>query len=90
MVDGIATAVRDAMSRKAGIERLADQITAYFVPAVVGIACFTLVVWLLRGYLGDLPSDWLADRREGSWALFAVEFAVAVLVVACPCGALRL
>jgi cation transport ATPase len=87
MVDGIADAVRDAMGKKAGIERLADQMTAYFVPIIVAIALLTLAIWLLRGYAGDLPVEWLSDQRQGSWALFAIEFAVAVLVVACPCGA---
>lgn len=88
MVDSIANAVRDAMGKKAGVERIADVVTAYFVPAIVGIACFTLAVWLLRGDIGDLPREWLGDQtRPGGWALFAIEFAVAVLVVACPCGA---
>jgi P-type E1-E2 ATPase len=90
MVDGIASAVREAMGKKAGIERIADTVTAYFVPAIVGIACLTLGVWLLRGYTGGLPAEWLSEqqRGQGGWALFGIEFAVAVLVVACPCGAL--
>lgn len=78
MIDGIVSVVRDAMSRKASIERLADTVTGYFVPAIVGIAAFTLIVWLLRGYSGNLPIEWL-DGQGGSWTLFAVQFAVSVL-----------
>lgn len=96
LLDGIVGAVREAMSRKAGVERLADEITGHFVPAVVGIALFTFVAWVLRGYAGG-------SGEQGGWGM-AVQFAVAVLVVvrfrlslvlerrltsgsqACPCG----
>lgn len=88
VLDSIASGIRNAMSKKAGIERIADSITAIFVPVVVGIACLTLFVWIMRGYLGDLPTSWLGsgDGKRGTWALFAIQFSVAVLVVACPCG----
>lgn len=86
MIDGIVASVRDAMSRKASIETLADQITGVFVPAIVGIASLTFGIWILRGYFGHLPEDWLPVGQRGGWVLFAVQFAVAVLVVACPCG----
>lgn len=86
MLDGIVTVVRDAMGKKAGVERIADQVTAYFVPAAVGIATFSFVVWIMRGYLGNLPRDWLDNNGRGGWVLFAVQFGVAALVVACPCG----
>jgi len=85
VIDSIVKGVRDAMSKKAGIERIADSVTAIFVPVVVGIACFTLVVWILRGFTGDLPQEWLDDQR-GGWILFALQFSIASLVVACPCG----
>jgi P-type Cu+ transporter len=86
MLDGIVGVVQDAMGKKAGIERIANTITGYFVPFVVFIASLTFIVWSLRGYLGDLPSEWIDSRRGGGWALFAIQFGVAVLVVACPCG----
>ncbi|KIJ47515.1 hypothetical protein M422DRAFT_248936, partial [Sphaerobolus stellatus SS14] len=86
MLDGIVGIVRDAMGRKAGVEKLADVLTGWFVPFFVGVAGITFGVWALRGYLGDLPTEFLDTRRGGSWTLFAVQFGVAVLVVACPCG----
>ena len=81
-IDGIVDAVRSAMSHKASLEKLADRITGYFVPAIVGIACFTFGVWIVRGYAG-CDESWLAgeEQKRGGWALFAVQFAVAVLVV---------
>ena len=88
MLDGIVGAVQDAMGKKAGIERIADTVTGYMVPFVVFVACVTFTVWSLRGYLGGLPSEWMDTHRGGGWALFAIQFGVAVLVVACPCGEL--
>lgn len=79
LLDGIVGAVREAMSRKAGIEKLADEITGYFVPVIVGIAGVTFGAWVVRGYSGGAPEEWL--EGQGGWALFAVQFAVAVLVV---------
>jgi len=86
MLDGIVGVVRDAMGRKAGVEKLADKLTGWFVPIVVGIAGITFGLWALRGYIGDLPTSYLDSGRGGSWTLFAIQFGVAVLVVACPCG----
>lgn len=87
MIDGIVSIVRDAMARKSDIEQLADRIVGYFVPVIIAGALLTFVIWIIRGYAGDLPKSWLGDSsRQGGWVLFAVQFAVATLVVACPCG----
>ncbi|SCZ95076.1 BZ3500_MvSof-1268-A1-R1_Chr11-3g03586 [Microbotryum saponariae] len=88
MLDGIVQVVRDAMGKKATVEKLADLITGIFVPCIVAIAVVTFSIWVIRGYSGNLSKNWLdqAERSSGGWSLFAVQFAVAVLVVACPCG----
>jgi Cu+-exporting ATPase len=62
--------VDEAQSRKADIQRLADRVSAVFVPVVILFAIATLVTWLLVS--GD------ADR--------AFTAAVAVLVISCPCA----
>jgi Cu+-exporting ATPase len=66
----IARLVEQAQSGKAAVQRLADRISAVFVPVVLVLAAATLAGWLLSG----------AD------ASFAVGTAVAVLIVACPCA----
>ena len=66
----IARAVEDAQGAKAPIARLADRVSAWFVPAVLVIAVATFGGWLVAG----------AAASE------AVEHAVAVLVIACPCA----
>ena len=64
--------VEDAQGSKAPIQRLADQISAVFVPVVVGIALVTFALWMI---LGPQPAFNMAF----------VNF-VAVLIIACPCA----
>lgn len=62
--------VDEATSSKAPIARLADKISGVFVPVVIGIAVLTFAVWMLCG----------------AAVCFALEKAVAVLVISCPCA----
>ena len=66
----IARLVTDAQARKAPVQRLADAISAVFVPVVIGIAIVTLTGWLAAG--------------QSAGAAFTA--AVAVLIIACPCA----
>jgi P-type Cu+ transporter len=66
----IARLVEAAQSGKAPVQRLADRVSAVFVPVVIGISLATLAGWLLLG---------------GS-AAEAFTAAVAVLIIACPCA----
>ncbi|MGD0765020.1 MAG: heavy metal translocating P-type ATPase [Dehalococcoidia bacterium] len=68
----IVRLVQEAQLSKAPIERLADVVAGYFVPAVIGVASLTFVVWL---FLGPTPAF-----------TFALLNAVAVLIIACPCA----
>jgi Cu+-exporting ATPase len=68
----IVRMVSEAQRSRAPIQRLADVVSSYFVPAVVGIAVITFVVWALVG-----PQPRLA---------YALVNAVAVLIIACPCA----
>ena len=64
--------VEDAQGSKAPIQRLADQVAAYFVPAVIVIALAAFLFWML---LGPAPA-----------LTFAVLVFVAILIIACPCA----
>ncbi|MDI5971443.1 heavy metal translocating P-type ATPase [Streptomyces sp. SL13] len=66
----IARLVADAQNGKAAAQRLADRVSAVFVPVVIVLALGTLAGWLLLG--------------EGATAAFTA--AVAVLIIACPCA----
>lgn len=85
LIDRILSTVRDGQMRKAPIQRLADVLTGYFVPIIVMLAILTWVIWLSLAYSGRLPSSYL-DIDVGGWAIWSLEFAIAVFVVACPCG----
>lgn len=65
------------------MERIADNLTAHFVPVVTLLAVLTFIMWLALGMTDSLPSDYL-DRGVGGWPLWALEFGIAVFVVACP------
>ncbi|KAI0053619.1 heavy metal translocatin, partial [Auriscalpium vulgare] len=85
MLDHIVDVVRDGQSRRAPIERVADILTGYFVPVVTLLAILTWVIWLSLGLSGAIPRSYL-DKDVGGWPIWSLEFAVAVFVVACPCG----
>ncbi|KAL4897254.1 E1-E2 ATPase-domain-containing protein [Aspergillus ambiguus] len=85
MLDQIITVVREGQSRRAPLERIADLLTSHFVPIITLIAILTFILWLSLGLSGTLPADYL-DVAHGGWTFWSLEFAVAVFVVACPCG----
>ncbi|KAJ7228679.1 E1-E2 ATPase-domain-containing protein [Mycena pura] len=85
MLDNIAAVVREGSTRRAPIERIADVITAHFVPVVTLLAVLTWLLWLIAAYTGVLPASYL-DIQIGGWVVWSLEFSIAVFVVACPCG----
>ena len=72
MLARIVQMVSEAQRSRAPIQRLADQVSAWFVPAVIGVAILTFAAW---AFLGPQPS-----------LAYALVNAVAVLIIACPCA----
>lgn len=68
----IIRVVEEAQGSKAPIQRVADRISGIFVPIVVGIAALVFLLWLFLFDFGDVSG--------------ALEKAIAVLVIACPCA----
>src|SRR6185312_11921803 len=68
----IVQMVADAQRSRAPIQRLADVVSSYFVPAVISIAAITFIVWSVVG-----PAPAMA---------YALVNAVSVLIIACPCA----
>src|SRR5450759_3076228 len=72
MLAQIIKLVQQAQGSKAPIQRLADAVSSYFVPSVIGIAIWTFVAWFVFGPQPAFTS--------------AMVSAVAVLIIACPCA----
>lgn len=85
MLDSIIQVVREGQAKRAPMERVADLLTAYFVPVVISIAVATWIIWLALGLSGVLPESYL-DVEFGGWSFWSLQFAIAVFVIACPCG----
>ena len=66
-LDNIVKVVREGQTRRAPLERVADQITGYFVPVITLLAVITWLVWLILGFSGALPDDYL-DLEVGGWS----------------------
>lgn len=69
-ISRIIALVEEASSSKASIAKMADKVAGVFVPVVMGISLITFIVWLALGY--DFS--------------FALNCAIAVLVISCPCS----
>jgi Cu+-exporting ATPase len=71
-LEQIVRLLRDAQSSRAPIQKLADRVSAVFVPVVLGISILTLIAWRLLA--------------PGAGVMQAFASAVTVLVIACPCA----
>jgi Cu+-exporting ATPase len=72
LLSQIVRMVSEAQRSRAPIQKLADKVSGYFVPIVIGIAVLTFIIWAIFG-----PAPSLA---------YAIVNAVAVLIIACPCA----
>jgi Cu+-exporting ATPase len=72
MLARIVTMVAEAQRSRAPIQQMADRVSGYFVPAVLGIAVIAFVAWAILG-----PAPALS---------YALIIAVSVLIIACPCA----
>jgi Cu+-exporting ATPase len=72
LLSQIIQLVSEAQRSKAPIQKIADKVSAYFVPSVILVAIFTLLIWLKFG-----PEPSIA---------YGIINAVAVLIIACPCS----
>ena len=76
MLAQIVRLMRDAQGSRAPIQRLADRVSAVFVPVVVSISVLTFVVWLVAGRALGVSTP----------VAHGLSAAIAVLIIACPCA----
>ncbi len=72
LLSQIVTMVAEAQRSRAPIQKLADRVASYFVPAVVGASLISFIIWA-----------WIGPEPRFAYALVN---AVAVLIIACPCA----
>ncbi|XP_061360466.1 copper-transporting ATPase HMA4-like [Gastrolobium bilobum] len=80
----IVQLVEAAQLAKAPAQKLADHISRVFVPIVVIAALITWLGWFILGEAGIYPKHWIPKAMDAFE--LALQFAISVLVVACPCA----
>ncbi|XP_073001088.1 copper-transporting ATPase HMA4-like isoform X2 [Typha latifolia] len=80
----IVQLVEAAQLARAPVQKLADKISRFFVPAVVIAAFLTWLGWLIPGEAHLYPRWWIPKAMDGFE--LALQFGISVLVVACPCA----
>ena len=78
-VSEIAIMVDEAKFSKAKVQEIADHVAGYFVPVILALALIIFIIWILVG-------KFVRHGSAGSSAVNALTFAIAVLVVSCPCA----
>lgn len=87
----IVRLVEDAQVNKAPIQGFTDRVAGVFVPTVLFLGAFTLIIWtLLVGCLGvdRMPSLLQHEMKEmnGDWFFVCLKICISVIIVACPCA----
>ncbi|CAN6980868.1 unnamed protein product [Brassica oleracea var. botrytis] len=76
--------VESAQLAKAPVQKLADQISKFFVPLVIFVSLSTWLAWFIAGKLHWYPESWIPSSMV-SFEL-ALQFGISVMVIACPCA----
>ncbi|GAX78867.1 hypothetical protein CEUSTIGMA_g6306.t1 [Chlamydomonas eustigma] len=80
----IVRLVQQAQMTKAPVQAFADKVAGMFVPIVIALAFLTWMTWYICGVAGAYPITWLPLGHTPF--LFALLFAISVVVIACPCA----
>ncbi|CAN6457303.1 unnamed protein product [Victoria cruziana] len=84
VLNQIISLVETAQMSKAPIQKFADYVASIFVPIVVSLSLLTFLSWYLCGTFKAYPVTWLPENS--SHFVFALMFAISVVVIACPCA----
>ena len=82
----IVDLVQQAQSRAVPIQTFADQVSAIFVPTVCAISLVTYLVWYALCSSNVVPVEWYRDELGEDSVTFSMMFAIACLVISCPCA----
>jgi Cu+-exporting ATPase len=82
----IVKLVQDAQTTRAPIQRLADLIAGYFVPAILLLGFITFISWMILSHVMVHPPRIFVDEASGGTFMVCVELCISVIVFACPCA----
>ncbi|KAF0278787.1 hypothetical protein FOG50_00368 [Hanseniaspora uvarum] len=79
------------LNKRASLEKTADSLTSFFVPAICFISLVVWFIWLGLGYSHKLPISYICKKEDllrcsENWSLFSVGFSISVFVISCPCA----
>ncbi|KAJ1715562.1 copper-transporting ATPase [Aspergillus flavus] len=82
----IVKLVQDAQTSRAPIQRMADTVAGYFVPAIISLGLITFFGWMVMSHLlPHPPKIFLADDNGGK-LMVCLKLCISVIVFACPCA----
>ncbi|OAX83939.1 hypothetical protein ACJ72_01705 [Emergomyces africanus] len=82
----IVKLVQDAQTSRAPIQRMADIVAGYFVPAIITLGLVTFIGWMILSHvLPDPPKIFLAKNSGGTF-MVCLKLCISVIVFACPCA----
>ncbi|CAG8958352.1 hypothetical protein HYFRA_00011029 [Hymenoscyphus fraxineus] len=82
----IVKLVQEAQTTRAPIQRLADQIAGYFVPAILLLGFLTFSTWMILSHVLKNPPKIFIDEASGGKFMVCVKLCISVIVFACPCA----
>lgn len=82
----IVRLVQDAQTNRAPIQRLADILAGYFVPAILVLGLSTFLVWMVLSHVLAHPPEIFLEEASGGKLMVCVKLCISVIVFACPCA----
>lgn len=82
----IVRLVQEAQTTRAPIQRLADLVAGYFVPAIITLGLATFVAWMVLSHALPNPPKVFLDHASGGRLMVCVKLCISVIVFACPCA----
>jgi len=82
----IVKLVQEAQTSRAPIQRLADMIAGYFVPAILLLGFITFITWMVLSHVLSHPPDIFVNKASGGKFMVCVKLCISVIVFACPCA----
>jgi Cu+-exporting ATPase len=82
----IVKLVQDAQTSRAPIQRMADVVAGYFVPAIIILGLTTFVGWMILSHILPNPPAIFLAESNGGITMVCLKLCISVIVFACPCA----